>query len=237
MPNPMEQKARILLVEDDPNFGSVLKNYLELNEYHVVLAQDGYSGYDQFVSGKFDICILDVMMPRKDGFTLAKEIREKDEQIPVIFLTAKTMKEDMLSGFQVGADDYITKPFDSEVLLFKLKAILKRSLDKTADPLQKEFDVGRYHFNFDHRTIAINGHLTRLSPKEAELLRMLCLHKNELLPRQKALKEIWGDDNYFNARSMDVFITKLRKYLKEDEAIDIINIHGKGFRLVDTARQ
>ena len=234
----MEQtKIKILLVEDDPNFGSVLKNYLELNEYNVKLCPDGFAGYDQFVSGKFDICILDVMMPRKDGFTLAKEIREKNERIPIIFLTAKTMKEDMLTGFQAGADDYITKPFDSEILLYKLKAILKRSIDKNSDPHQKEFDIGKYHFNYDHRTIKIAGQLTKLSPKEADLLRMLCLHKNELLPRQKALKEIWGDDNYFNARSMDVFITKLRKYLKEDSSIDIINIHGKGFRMIDTAEK
>jgi two-component system, OmpR family, response regulator len=232
----MTSKTKILLVEDDPNFGSVLKNYLELNEYEVKLASDGHSGYEQFISGKYDICILDVMMPRKDGFTLAKEIREKDEHVPIIFLTAKTMKEDMLSGFRVGADDYITKPFDSEVLLYKLKAILKRSADKSHDPTQKEFNVGKYHFNFDHRLISINGGETqKLSPKEADLLRMLCLYKNELLPRQKALKEIWGDDNYFNARSMDVFITKLRKYLKDDPSLDIINIHGKGFRLIDNA--
>ena len=224
----MNNKTKILLVEDDPNFGSVLKNYLELNEYDVKLCTDGFAGYDQFVSGKYDICILDVMMPRKDGFTLAKEIREKDEYIPIIFLTAKTMKEDMLSGFRVGADDYVTKPFDSEVLLYKLKAILKRSTEKGHDPSQKEFTVGNYHFNYDHRSISINNESQKLSPKEADLLRMLCIYKNELLPRQKALKEIWGDDNYFNARSMDVFITKLRKYLKHDPSLDIINIHGKG---------
>lgn len=232
----MTNKTKILLVEDDPNFGSVLKNYLELNEYDVKLSIDGVAGYDQFVSGKFDICILDVMMPRKDGFTLAKEIREKDETVPIIFLTAKTMKDDMLAGFKVGADDYITKPFDSEVLLYKLKAILRRSSERIHDPSQKEFKVGKYHFNFDHRTIDLNGISQKLSPKESELLRMLCIYKNELLPRQKALKEIWGDDNYFNARSMDVFITKLRKYLKDDASLDIINIHGKGFRLIDNAK-
>jgi DNA-binding response OmpR family regulator len=231
----MDKKIKILLVEDDPNFGSVLKNYLELNDYDVKLCTDGFAGYDQFISGKFDICILDVMMPRKDGFTLAKEIREKDEHVPIIFLTAKTMKEDMLSGFRVGADDYITKPFDSEVLLYKLRAILKRSVDKAHDPTQKEFTIGKYNFNFDHRTIGLDGNTQKLSPKEADLLRLLCIYKNELLPRQKALKEIWGDDNYFNARSMDVFITKLRKYLKDDASLDIINIHGKGFRLIDNA--
>jgi two-component system, OmpR family, response regulator len=232
----MNKKIKILLVEDDPNFGSVLKNYLELNDYEIKLCTDGFAGYDQFVSGKYDICILDVMMPRKDGFTLAKEIREKDKNVPIIFLTAKTMKEDMLSGFQVGADDYITKPFDSEVLLYKLKAILRRSADKSLDSAQKEFEIGKYHFNYDHRTITAGAESHKLSPKEADLLRLLCIYKNELLPRQKALKEIWGDDNYFNARSMDVFITKLRKYLKSDESLDIINIHGKGFRLIDPSQ-
>jgi DNA-binding response OmpR family regulator len=231
----MKKKIKILLVEDDPNFGSVLKNYLELNDYEVKLCNDGTVGYENFITGKFDICILDVMMPKKDGFTLAREIREKDEQIPIIFLTAKTMKEDMLSGFQVGADDYITKPFDSEVLLYKLKAILKRSADKTLESTQKEFKIGKYHFHYDHRTITLENVSEKLSPKEADLLRLLCLFKNELLPRQKALKEIWGDDNYFNARSMDVFITKLRKYLKDDQSLDIINIHGKGFRMIDNA--
>ncbi len=231
----MNKKTKILLVEDDPNFGSVLKNYLELNDYEVKLAADGFAGYDQFVSGKYDICLLDVMMPKKDGFTLAREIREKDEHVPIIFLTAKTMKEDMISGFKMGADDYITKPFDSEVLLYKLKAILKRSLDKSHDPTQKEFQIGKYLFNYDHRTIILDGVAQKVSPKEADLLRMLSIYKNELLPRQKALKEIWGDDNYFNARSMDVFITKLRKYLKDDASLDIINIHGKGFRLIDNA--
>jgi DNA-binding response OmpR family regulator len=230
-------KPHILLVEDDPNFGSVLKNYLELNDYQVNLCQDGFAGYDQFVTGQYDICILDVMMPRKDGFTLAREIREKNPQVPIIFLTAKTMKEDMLSGFKVGADDYITKPFDSEVLLYKLKAILKRSSEKRHDPTQREFTVGKYHFNYDHRTITSEGESQKLSPKEADLLRMLCIYKNELLPRQKALKDIWGDDNYFNARSMDVFITKLRKYLRDDPTLDIINIHGKGFRLVDNVQK
>ncbi|REJ83607.1 MAG: DNA-binding response regulator [Bacteroidetes bacterium] len=231
----MTSRNKILLVEDDPNFGSVLKNYLELNDYEVELCPDGMKGYEQFSSGKFDLCILDVMMPRKDGFSLARDIREKDKNIPIIFLTAKTMKDDMLSGFQAGADDYITKPFDSEVLLYKLKAVLKRSADKHHDSDQKEFDLGKFHFNYDHRTIKAGDSSQKLSPKEADLLRMLCIYKNELLPREKALKEIWGDDNYFNARSMDVFITKLRKYLKEDPSLDIINIHGKGFRLIDNA--
>lgn len=228
-------KPKILLAEDDPNFGSVLKNYLELNDYDVKLCVDGVEAYDQFITGTYDLCLLDVMMPKKDGFTLAKDIREKDSGIPIIFLTAKSMKEDMLSGFQVGADDYITKPFDSEVLLYKLKAILKRSGDKSHDHAKKEFTIGKFHFNYDHRQITVDGDTSKLSPKEADLLRLLCIFKNELLPRQKALIDIWGDDNYFNARSMDVFITKLRKYLKDDPTLDIINIHGKGFRLIDNA--
>lgn len=228
-------KPKVLLAEDDPNFGSVLKNYLELNDYAVTLCADGAAAYDQFAAGNFDICLLDVMMPKKDGFTLAKEIRDKDSGIPIIFLTAKSMKEDMLSGFQVGADDYITKPFDSEVLLYKLKAILKRSNERGPDLSQKEFTIGKFHFNYEHRLITGEGVNSKLSPKEADLLRLLCLYMNELLPRQKALKEIWGDDNYFNARSMDVFITKLRKYLKDDPRLDILNIHGKGFRLIDNA--
>lgn len=229
------QKHRILLAEDDPNFGSVLKNYLELNDYEVTLCIDGVEAYDRFAAGNFDICLLDVMMPKKDGFTLAKEIREKDSGIPIIFLTAKSMKEDMLEGFQVGADDYITKPFDSEVLIYKLKAILKRSNERGHDLTKKEFDIGKFHFNYDHRSISDGTNSSKLSPKEADLLRLLCIYLNELLPRQKALIDIWGDDNYFNARSMDVFITKLRKYLKEDPMLDIINVHGKGFRLIDNA--
>lgn len=233
MNNPT--KPRILLAEDDPNFGTVLKNYLELNDYDVALCADGNEAYDRFIASSFDVCLLDVMMPKKDGFTLAKEIRDKDSGIPIIFLTAKSMKEDMLSGFQVGADDYITKPFDSEVLLYKLKAILKRSLERGQDVNKKEFDIGIFHFNYDYRTITANGESHKLSPKEADLLRLLCLFQNELLPRQKALLDIWGDDTYFNARSMDVFITKLRKYLRQDPKLDIINVHGKGFRLIDNA--
>lgn len=225
-------KPKILLVEDDPNFGSVMKNYLELNDFDVKLCSDGFAGFEAFQTGAFDMCILDVMMPRKDGFTLANEIREKNTHVPLVFLTAKTMKEDMLEGYKSGADDYITKPFDSEVLLYKLRALLKRSQEYGADPTQKEFEVGIYHFNYNHRTITHDGKEQKVSPKEADLLKLLCMYKNELLPRQKALKEIWGEDNYFTARSMDVFVTKLRKYLKDDPAIDIMNIHGKGFRMI-----
>ena len=225
-------KAKILLVEDDPNFGAVLKNYLELNDFEVTLATDGFQGIETFNKDRFNLCILDVMMPRKDGFTLAEEIRDKDERVPLIFLTAKTMKEDMLEGFKSGADDYITKPFDSEVLLFKIKAILKRSNTRGFDLNQKEFEIGKYHFNYDHRTLTMDSKEQKMSPKEADLLRLLCVYKNELLPRQKALKDIWGDDNYFTARSMDVFVTKIRKYFKDDPSIHIMNLHGKGFRMM-----
>jgi two-component system, OmpR family, response regulator len=171
------------------------------------------------------------MMPKKDGFTLAKEIRNHDKDIPIVFLTARSMKEDILAGFNTGADDYIVKPFDSEVLLMKLQAILKRSTGYENGFNPQQFPIGRFTFNYELRTIKNDQVEHHLSPKEAELLKMLCVHMNEVLPRQKALKTIWGDDNYFNARSMDVFITKLRKYLKDDPGIDIMNIHGKGFRM------
>lgn len=227
------EKAKILLVEDDPNFGNVLKNYLELNDYEVTLCRDGVEGKESFLNNTYDLCILDVMMPKKDGFVLAEEIRLNNKDVPIIFLTAKTMKEDMLKGFRIGADDYLTKPFDSEVLLHKLKAILKRSSDAEIAFNQSEFKIGKFKFNYEHRVIINNGNQQKLSPKEAELLRLLCTHINDIMPRDKALKMIWGDDNYFTARSMDVFITKLRKYFKDDPNIDIINIHSKGFKMVD----
>ncbi len=226
-----ERKFKILLAEDDPNFGAVLKNYLELHDFHVQLFTDGESAVSGYYKGGFDLCILDVMMPKKDGFSLAREIRTHDKDIPVIFLTARSMKDDILAGFNTGADDYIIKPFDSEVLMMKLQAILKRSTGFENGFNPQNFPIGSFVFNYEFRTIRSSEKEINLSPKEAELLKMLCMHLNEVLPRQKALKTIWGDDNYFNARSMDVFITKLRKYLKDDPAIDILNIHGKGFRM------
>lgn len=226
-----EKKFKILLAEDDPNFGAVLKNYLELHDFHVKLFIDGEAGAEGYYKGEFDLCILDVMMPKKDGFTLAKEIRKHNENIPIIFLTARSMKEDILTGFKTGADDYIVKPFDSEVLLLKLQALLKRTTGYENGFNPQQFPLGKYSFNYELRTITTSGISHHLSPKEAELLKMLCMHINEVLPRHKALKTIWGDDNYFNARSMDVFITKLRKFVKDDPAIDILNIHGKGFRM------
>jgi len=229
----------ILLVEDDQNFGDVLRSYLEMHEYTVELAKDGEQGMEKYQTGDYALCILDVMMPKKDGFTLAKEIREKDKDIPIIFLTAKSLKEDVLEGFKIGADDYITKPFNSEELLLRVQAILRRSGAKTEPENEvKEFNVGDYHFNYPLRILthtANDGtiHKDNLSPKEAHLLRLFCIHKNDVLARSKALTQIWGEDNYFTARSMDVFVTKLRKYLKRDEKIEIVNIHGNGFRLID----
>lgn len=226
---------KILLVEDDQNFGDVLRSYLEMHDYDVTLATDGEEGLKAYQKSDYDLCITDVMMPKKDGFSLAKDIRENDSELPIIFLTAKTLKEDVLEGFKIGADDYITKPFNSEELLYRVMAVLKRS-QKDPDPREeiKEYDIASFHFNYPLRELSRDGRseVDKLSPKEAHLLRMFCMYKNEVLPRSVALKKIWGEDNYFTARSMDVFVTKLRKYLAEDTDIQIVNIHGNGFRLV-----
>jgi DNA-binding response OmpR family regulator len=227
-----KKKYKILLCEDDSNLGLVLKNFLEINEYDVTLERDGRLGLGAFQREKFDLCLLDVMMPNVDGFTLAEEIRDIDPDVPLFFLSAKTLKEDILQGYRLGADDYITKPFDSDVLMHKIKAIIKRNEEdhKITDNL--EFELGAYHFNPKLRELKIKEVTQVLSPKENELLKMLAEHKNDLLTREKALKKIWGSDTYFNGRSMDVYIAKLRKYLKEDSTIEIVNIHGNGFRLV-----
>jgi DNA-binding response OmpR family regulator len=229
---------KILLVEDDQNFGDVLRSYLEMHDYDVTLAQDGEAGFQQYQQNEYDLCIFDVMMPKKDGFTLASEIREEDKEMPIIFLTAKTLKDDVVQGFKIGADDYITKPFNSEELLLRVQAILKRSQQK-ADPREeiKEFTIGKYHFNFPLRILTfasgeVEEETFKLSPKEAQLLRLFAININDILPRSEALTKIWGEDNYFTARSMDVFVTKLRKYLKKDEQIEIVNIHGNGFQLL-----
>jgi len=227
-------KPKILLCEDDTNLGMVLKNYLELNDYDVTLERDGKLGLAAFQREKFDICLLDVMMPNMDGFTLAEEIRDVNPDVPLFFLSAKTMKDDIIQGYKLGADDYITKPFDSEVLLHKIKAILKRNEEMHREEANAEYDLGKYHFNPRLRELSIGGKVQTLSPKENELLKMLSEYKNDLLSRENALKKIWGSDTYFNGRSMDVYIAKLRKYLKEDTSIEIVNIHGNGFRLVVT---
>ncbi|NBR72738.1 MAG: DNA-binding response regulator [Flavobacteriia bacterium] len=226
---------KILIVEDDPNFGSILRDYLTLNDYDVTLAKNGIEGLEKFKKEDFDLCILDVMMPYKDGFTLAKEIREKNETVPLIFLTAKSLKEDVLKGFKLGADDYLTKPFDSDILLAKVKAILNRRVSKTntVDSDEHLFTIGAFHFNSKLRFLSYQQQdPLKLSPKENQLLRLLVLHLNDLLPRDIALNKIWRDDNYFTSRSMDVYIAKLRKYLRQDPKVEILNIHGEGFRLV-----
>ncbi len=226
---------QLLLVEDDPNFGSVLKDYLELHDYRVTLCVNGRLGWAAFQQGTFDACILDVMMPEKDGFTLARDIKKLREYTPLLFLTAKAQKQDILEGFKLGADDYITKPFDSEVLLCKIKAILKRRVkpDATLPETTTEYTIGNYYFNYKLRQLQYaRDKPQKLSPKEAELLKMLCDRLNDVLPRDLTLQKLWGDDNYFTTRSMDVFIAKLRKMLRHDPAVEISNIHGNGFRLV-----
>jgi two-component system OmpR family response regulator len=205
-----------------------------LNDFDVTLAKNGMEGFEKFKKDNYDLCILDVMMPYKDGYTLAKEIREKNQEVPIIFLTAKSMKEDVLKGYKAGADDYLNKPFDSEVLLMKIRAIIQRKSSTTkAEPVQFEFNVGKFYLNSKLRFLSINDEEpVKLSPKENELLKMLILHENDLMPRELALTKIWRDDNYFTSRSMDVYIAKLRKYLKLDPNVEILNIHGEGFRLV-----
>jgi len=225
---------KILIVEDDFNFGNILKDYLALNDYDVTLAKNGIEGFQKFKKDTFDLCILDVMMPYKDGFTLAKEIREQNQEVPIVFLTAKNLKDDFLRGFKVGADDYLTKPFDSEVLLAKIKAIINRkNIVNISETDTFEFTIGKFSYNSKLRFLNIaSQEPLKLSPKENQLLKLLVLNINDLLPREVALNKIWRDDNYFTSRSMDVYIAKLRKYLKADSNVEILNIHGEGFRLV-----
>lgn len=222
---------RILLVEDDPNFGLVLKDYLELHDYEVVLCSNGIQGQNAFKIGRFDLCILDVMMPEMDGFSLAQYIRNQDTQVPLFFLTAKNLKHDVVQGFELGADDYITKPFDSEVLLYKIRAIIHRT-NHVSSPLPNIILLGHFKFDASLRELSIDGTTHRLSPKEAALLQLLAANVNKVVSRSDALQRIWKDDNYFTGRSMDVYVTKLRKYLASDPSVEIINLHGNGFRLV-----
>ena len=231
----MEEKLRILLCEDDENLGMLLREFLQAKGYAADLFSDGESGYKAFLKGKYDLCVLDVMMPKKDGFTLAQEIRTVNSEVPIIFLTAKSMKSDVLHGYQVGADDYLNKPFDSEVLLYKIKAITERGGVETAEAeenTQTEFKIGTFTFDSKLRNLSNGTEEYKLSPKENALLKLLCQHMGDLMPRELALVRIWKDDNYFTARSMDVYIVKLRKYLKSDPKVSISNIHGEGFRLV-----
>ncbi|MEH6304752.1 response regulator transcription factor [Olivibacter sp. CPCC 100613] len=227
---------KILLAEDDPNLGEILKDYLELKgKFDVRLCQDGEEALRAFGKEDFDLCILDVMMPKKDGFSLGKEIRKLNENVPIIFATAKGMMEDKTEAFNLGGDDYITKPFRVEELLLRIHALLKRSSFQergVEEELPVRFDLGEYNFDYTAQLISRHGQQQKLSTKEAELLRMLCLKKNDVLTREEALIKIWHDDNYFNGRSMDVFLSKLRKYLKEDSKVEIVNVHGKGYKLL-----
>ena len=227
----MDDKLKILLCEDDENLGMLLREYLQAKGYATELCADGEAGYKAFLKTKFDICVLDVMMPKKDGFTLAKEIRNTNQDVPIIFLTAKTLKDDILEGFKIGADDYITKPFSMEELVFRIEAIIRRTKGKK-NKESTVYHIGQFVFDTQKQLLCLGDDQRKLTTKENELLALLCSHANEILQRDFALKTIWIDDNYFNARSMDVYITKLRKHLKDDPQIEIINIHGKGYKLI-----
>jgi two-component system, OmpR family, response regulator len=224
-------EINLLLAEDDENLGSLLKEYLMAKGYKTNWFTNGELAYKSFIKEHYDFCIFDIMMPVKDGITLAKEIRLLNSTMPILFLTAKSQKDDILAGFEVGADDYITKPFSMEELLYRIEAILRRTHHQPSK--QTEFLIGKFHFHSDKQILAFEEHEQKLTTKESDLLKLLCINKNMVLERNFTLKTIWIDDNYFNARSMDVYIAKLRKYLKEDPSIEILNIHGKGFKLIE----
>ena len=228
----MDEKLRILLCEDDENLGMLLREYLQAKGYSAELYPDGEAGYKAFLKNKYDLCVFDVMMPKKDGFTLAKEVRQINSEIPIIFLTAKAMKEDVLEGFKLGADDYMSKPFSMEELLLRIEAVLRRSTGLKPEDEQEIFKIGKLTFNSKKQTLFDGEEEQKLTTKESELLKLLCQNVNKVLERNYALKNIWADDNYFNARSMDVYITKLRKHLKKDPSVEIINVHGKGYKLI-----
>ena len=223
----------VLLLEDDANLGLILQEHLQMKGYRVSLCVNGEQGLRAFYDGTFDICLVDVMMPKKDGFAFAREVRKIDRETPLIFLTAKSLKEDKIMGFTLGCDDYITKPFSIEELILRIQAVLKRTgKSESTDEDPTEFTIGRFAFDSRRQTLEIDGDKRKLTPKETELLQLLCLHMNHTLPRETALRRIWGDDSYFSGRSMDVFISKLRKYLKADPKVEIMGIHGQGFRLI-----
>ena len=228
----MPKKKKILLVEDDHNFGSILRDYLTLHSYEITLAKNGIEGLEKFKRYNYDLCILDVMMPFKDGFSLASDIRLINQEVPLIFLTAKSLKEDVIKGFKIGADDYLIKPFDSEILLFKIKSIFKRKISlKRGTDNKVDYIFSSYRYNSKFRELQFkNDTPISLSPKEGKLLTLLLDNMNDLTTREEALVKIWNDDNYFTSRSMDVYVTKIRKYLGKDPKIKIENIHGKGFR-------
>jgi len=229
----MEQKIRILLAEDDENLGFVVKDYLEMKGYEVDWRRNGKQGLQAFFQSVFELCIFDVMMPEKDGFTLAEEVRKLNPDVPVIFLTAKTMQEDRIKGYRIGADDYITKPFSAEEFLLRVEAVLKRCNVKLNQQSKKNvFHIGKYVFDYDNLALVFDKHVQQLTKREADILKLLYINRNELLTRETALNIIWGSDDYFMGRSMDVFITKLRKYLKNDPNITIQNVHGIGFKMM-----
>lgn len=227
------ETVKVLLTEDDPNLGMLLREYLNAKGYETTLAENGKIGYETFIQGEFDICILDVMMPIKDGFTLAEEIRQTDKQVPIIFLTAKSMKDDKLKGFESGADDYITKPFSMDELLMRMQAILRRTIPSVGKSKKRDnIKVGNFIFDFDGQTLTLGDNSQRLTTKEAKLLLLFCENRYDVLDRNLALNKVWGDDNYYNSRSMDVYIAKLRKYLSLDPEVELVNVHGKGFKLL-----
>ena len=227
----MEEKTKVLLCEDDENLGMLLREYLNAKGFDTTLCADGEAGYQAFIDNKFDLCVFDVMMPRKDGFTLAKEVKQVNKDIPVIFLTARNMKEDVYLGFELGADDYLTKPFNMEELTYRIEAVMRRSM-KLKNKARTTYALGSFIFDTQKQTLTREDNVIKLTTKECELLSLLCVNIGEILQRDYALKTIWEDDNYFNARSMDVYITKLRKHLKDDPIVEIINVHGKGYKLV-----
>jgi DNA-binding response OmpR family regulator len=229
----MSAPRRVLLLEDDANLGLVLQEHLKLNGYDVTLCPNGEEGTRALAAGHYDLCLVDVMMPKKDGFTFAREVRAANDEIPLIFLTARSLKEDRIEGFRIGCDDYITKPFSVEELQLRIEAVLRRTLrDEIARDEQTRFEIGDYRFDSVRQILDYKGDERKLTPRESELLRLLCLHVNRTLTRERALRELWGEENYFSGRSMDVFVSKLRKYLKDDSRISILSIHGKGLRLV-----
>jgi DNA-binding response OmpR family regulator len=223
---------RILLAEDDSNLGLLLRNYLAVKNYETTLFITGRSALQAFSAAMFDLCILDIMMPEMDGLALAKAIRNINPVMPIIFLTAKNLEENIIEGFKTGADDYITKPFSMEELLYRIEAVFRRSAGSVTVKDDGLYKIGEYSFDNKRQLLTFRDQQTSLTTKESELLELLCRHKNEILERNYALKSIWIDDNYFNARSMDVYITRLRKYLKKDPSVKILNIHGKGYRLI-----
>ena len=226
-------KQKILLLEDDANLGFILQEHLQMQGFEVVLCVNGEEGLVAFQPGKYQLCLVDVMMPKLDGFTFARKVREHDQDVPLIFLTAKSLKEDKIEGFKIGCDDYLTKPFSMEELMLRITAVLRRAKSSApAVELPVMFEIGKFTFDYNRQLLIAGESQYKLTPKEADLLRLLCVHKNQTLEREVALREIWGDESYFSGRSMDVFISKLRKYLKEDGSIEIMGIHGKGFRLI-----